>query len=155
PYPIDRSEANPLPLAELELPIRIGETSSSWTISPRLSLIGRTAECQLALADDSISRYHASLIRTPRGMWVIDLLSREGVWVNGTRVRWAWLDDGDALRIGRFTFVLRYRFLPDQIARGDVPLDAGAIFSPSSARARNSSGGLPAELARSLASRSH
>jgi pSer/pThr/pTyr-binding forkhead associated (FHA) protein len=155
PYLIDRSEANPLPLAELELPIRIGETSSNWTISSRLSLIGRTAECQLALADDSVSRYHASLIRTPRGMWVVDLLSREGVWVNGTRVRWAWLDDGDTLRIGRFTFVLRYRFLPDQIARGDVPLDAGAIFSPSSARARNSSGGLPAKLARSLASRSH
>jgi len=150
----DGAQADQLPEAELELPIRIGETLSSWTISPRLSLIGRSAECQLVLTDNSISTYHASLVRTPLGIWVVDLLSREGVRVNGTRVRWAWLDDGDTLRIGRFTFVLRYRSVPDQISRRDVPLDAGAIFSPSPVAATDNSAGLPAKLAKPLARRS-
>jgi hypothetical protein len=57
---------------------------------------------------------------------VVDLLAREGVHVNGERVRWAWLADGDALQIGRFTFVLRYEIAPDRITRQDVPLEAGA-----------------------------
>jgi hypothetical protein len=152
--PSGRAEADRFSEAELELPIRIGESLSSWTISPRLSLIGRSAESQLVLTDSSISTHHASLVRTPLGIWVVDLLSREGVWVNGTRVRWAWLDDGDTLRIGRFTFVLRYRSLPDQISRRDVPLDAGAIFSPSPVAATAHSAGLPVELAKPLARRS-
>jgi len=151
---IDHAEADHLPAAELELPIRIGENVSSWTIGPRISLIGRSAACQFALSDTSISKFHASLVRTPLGIWVVDLLSREGVWVNGTRVKWAWLDDGDALRIGRFTFVLRYKTLPDEIARRDVPLDAGAIFSPSPVAAQGNSANLPAKLARPLADRS-
>ena len=142
------------PKQSLELPIRIGENPSTWTIGSRLSLIGRSAECQLVLTDNSISTYHASLVRTPLGIWVVDLLSREGVWVNGTRVRWAWLDDGDTMRIGRFTFILRYRSLPDQISRRDVPLDAGAILSQSPVATAGNSAGLPVQVAKPLARRS-
>ncbi len=152
-HPFDQAAADQLPEAELELPIRIGESLSSWQISPRLSLIGRSAECQLVLTDNSISTYHASLVRTPLGIWVVDILSRQGVWVNGTRVRWAWLDDGDTVRIGRFTFVLRDRSSPDQISRRDVPLEAGAIFSGSPVAAPGNSAGLPTELAKPLARR--
>jgi pSer/pThr/pTyr-binding forkhead associated (FHA) protein len=148
--PLDRAETDQLPEGELQLPIRIGENPSSWTISSRLSLIGRSAECQLVLTDASISTYHASLIRTPLGIWVVDLLSREGVRVNGTRVRWAWLDDGDTLRVGRFTFVLRYRSAPDQISRQDVPLDAGAILTPSPVDSTEHSAGLPVEVVKPL-----
>ncbi len=153
-HPFDQAAADHLPAAEIELPIRIGETLSSWKISPRLSLIGRSAECQLVLTDDSVSTYHASLVRTPLGIWVVDMLSRQGVWVNGTRVRWAWLDDGDTLRVGRFAFVLRYRSVCDQISRQDVPLDAGAIFSPYPAAAPAGSPGMSMELVKSLPRRS-
>ncbi len=153
-HPFDQAAADHLPAAEIELPIRIGETLSSWKISPRLSLIGRSAECQLVLTDDSVSTYHASLVRTPLGIWVVDMLSRQGVWVNGTRVRWAWLDDGDTLRVGRFAFVLRYRSVCDQISRQDVPLDAGAIFSPYPVAAPAGSPGLSMELAKSPTRRS-
>ena len=57
---------------------------------------------------------------------MVDLLAREGVLVNGQRVRWAWLADGDTFRIGSFTFILRYETPPEQITRQDVPLEAGA-----------------------------
>jgi len=151
PHLTDRAEAEHLPEAALELPIRIGASLSSWTISSRLSLIGRSDQCQLVLTDNSISAYHASLVRTPLGVWVVDLLSREGVWVNGTRVRWAWLDEGDTLRVGRFTFVVRYGQLPDQITRLDVPLDAGAIFMAAPAATATDLGGLPTKLTKPLA----
>lgn len=151
PAPIDRPDTEPLPEASLELPIRIGASSSTWTVGSRLNLIGRADLCQLVLTDISISTYHASLLRTPQGVWVVDLLSREGVWVNGTRVRWAWLGDGDTLRIGRFTFVLRYGSLPKEISRADVPLDAGAILTASPIGTANPPNALPAQMKKPLA----
>jgi pSer/pThr/pTyr-binding forkhead associated (FHA) protein len=151
---VDEALANPLPEAQLELPIRIGESLSSWSISPQLSVIGKSSQCQLVLTDNSISTYHASLVRTPLGIWVVDLLSREGIWVNGTRVRWAWLDDGDTLRIGRFSFVLRYRTLPERISRQDVPVDAGAIFATTPVAAAGKSAALPVKVEKPLALRS-
>ncbi len=100
-----------------------------WPIVGWIALVGRAEPCQLVLTDDSISRFHAILIRTPMGVWVVDLLTREGVHVNGQRVRWAWIAQGDALQIGRFTFILRYETEPDQISRDDVPIEAGADLS--------------------------
>jgi pSer/pThr/pTyr-binding forkhead associated (FHA) protein len=112
--------------AALELPIRVGDGPSLWPVEGPLATVGRCEGCQLVLTDDSISRFHAALVSTPSGLWVVDLLAREGVHVNGVRVRWAWLADGDALRVGRFTFILRYETPPDRLTRQDVPLEAGA-----------------------------
>jgi len=126
PLEPERSEADPLPRAALELPIRLGVAPSLWRMESRLTFVGRSDPCQLVLADDSVSRIHAHLVRTPFGVWVIDLQAREGTHVNGERVRWAWLGEGDAVRIGSFTFVLRYETPPAQISRQDVPLESGA-----------------------------
>jgi pSer/pThr/pTyr-binding forkhead associated (FHA) protein len=119
--------AGSVPRAALELPIRMGEGASLWPLSGRVVLVGRAAGCELVLTDDSVSRFHAALVQTPSGVWVVDLLAREGVHVNGERVRWAWLSDGDSFRMGSFTFILRYETPPNQITRRDVPLEAGAL----------------------------
>jgi pSer/pThr/pTyr-binding forkhead associated (FHA) protein len=126
------SVAAPFPRPVLELPFRVGGVASTWEMAGLLALVGRADDCQLILADDSISRTHASLVRTPQGAWVVDLGAREGVHVNGTRVRWAWLADGDLVRLGRFTMVLRYDRPPEGISREDVPLEAGATMADSS-----------------------
>ena len=120
------SEANPLPRPLLELPFRMGGKASIWAMDSLQALVGRADQCQLVLSDPSISRQHASLVRTPIGLWVVDLLAREGVHVNETRVRWAWLAEGDVVRIGLFTLILRYENPPETISRQDVPLEAGA-----------------------------
>src|SRR5438309_157508 len=99
-------EPSPSPRAGLVLPIRTGEEEPLWRLQSSLALVGREEACQLTLSDDSVSRYHAVLVHTPSGVWVVDLWAREGVLVNGVKVRWAWLADGDTLRIGRFTFIL-------------------------------------------------
>jgi pSer/pThr/pTyr-binding forkhead associated (FHA) protein len=125
----NRPDAHSPPRAALELPIRMVNGPGQWPIVGWIALVGRAEPCQLVLTDDSISRFHAILIRTPMGVWVVDLLTREGVHVNGQRVRWAWIAQGDALQIGRFTFILRYETEPDQISRADVPIEAGADLS--------------------------
>lgn len=130
------SQGDALPRPWLELPIRVGGQTSTWTMKGSLALVGRSERCQFAFGDDSVSRYHACLVRTPFGLWVVDLAAREGVYVNGIRVRWAWLADGDPIRIGLFTFVLRYESPPEGICRQDVPLSAGASSTAPPAPAR-------------------
>ncbi len=122
----DRTDAGSPPRAALELPIRMVNGPAQWPIVGWIALVGRSDPCQLVLTDDSISKFHAILVRTPLGVWVVDLLTREGVHVNGQRVRWAWLGDGDAVQFGQFTFIVRYETAPERISRDDVPVEAGA-----------------------------
>jgi pSer/pThr/pTyr-binding forkhead associated (FHA) protein len=64
-------------------------------------LIGRSAECQLALDDALVSRRHALLTVTADSVVVKDLASRNGVVVNGTKIDGSRiLLDGDKLVIG-------------------------------------------------------
>lgn len=121
----------PLPRLILELPFRVGGVATTWEIPGLLALVGRDDHCQLVLGDDSISRTHAALVRTPVGTWVVELEARQGLLVNGTRVRWAWLADGDIVRFGLFTMVVRYDRAPEGLSREDVPLEAGAAASAS------------------------
>jgi pSer/pThr/pTyr-binding forkhead associated (FHA) protein len=73
-----------------------------WHIDRSLTLIGQSQHCKIRFKCPSVSRIHCSLVRTPQGIWVIDLLGRERLQVNGMQVRWARLLDGDRLKVGRF-----------------------------------------------------
>lgn len=65
-------------------------------------LIGRGADCQLALDDVLVSRRHAAIQVADDDSAVLeDLGSRNGVFLNGVRVeKSAKLQDGDLIRIG-------------------------------------------------------
>jgi FHA domain/Domain of unknown function (DUF1707) len=52
----------------------------------RIFSIGRDANCDLAIADMTVSRVHARLERTPDGWTLTDLASTNGTRVNGWRV---------------------------------------------------------------------
>ena len=79
-----------------------------WQMNCALALVGRSPRCKLHLSDPSVSRFHCSLLHTPAGAWVIDLLGRGGIQVNGTQVRHARLGNGDELRVGNFLIRVRY-----------------------------------------------
>ena len=49
-------------------------------------VIGRSTRCDLTLADRFLSRQHARLFRHEGGWWIEDLGSRNGTFVNGTRL---------------------------------------------------------------------
>jgi len=137
----------PRPVGALVMPIRIGGEESLWRIEDDLTLFGRSESCRMVLNDRGVSRIHAAVARTPLGVWIVDLGSRTGVMVSGVRVQWAWLEDGDTVRLGRFTFVFRYLSPPSGISRGEVPLAAGA--------AREAAGDVSDDSSRSQSSRSN
>jgi hypothetical protein len=73
-------------------------------------MLGRHADCDLVLDDDSVSRRHASLTCDSEGWLIRDLGSRNGTHVNGWRVAEAHVFDGDELLLGRTR--LRFRAPP-------------------------------------------
>ena len=79
-----------------------------WRIDGVVSLVGASRHCQLSLRDDSVSRVHASFVLTPRGLWIVDLLGRGSVLVNGRPAYWKQIHDGAELQIGRYRFRARF-----------------------------------------------
>lgn len=113
PGPEPRLEIGPAPDAEAAG----GDPPSSWRLRCALTLVGTAAGCGIRLQDPSVSRFHGGLLRTAMGTWVVDLLGRNGIAVNGMSVRYARLVGGDRLRIGRF--VARLQDDPDGGGRED------------------------------------
>jgi len=85
-------------------------------LSRQLTLVGRASLCRIRLAFASVSAFHASLLQNAQGLWAVDLLSREGIQVNGERRRWARLAEGDRLQVGEIEVrVGRAAFLEQQM----------------------------------------
>lgn len=71
-------------------------------------LVGRARECDLCLAVAHLSRRHARLFFEGGGLWVEDLNSANGTFVNGRRIAGrARLRDGDELTFDTLGFVVR------------------------------------------------
>ena len=63
-------------------------------------LVGRHRDNQIQITDLGVSGFHARIFRGPEGYVIEDLKSRNGVWLNSTRVFQALLQHGDKLRLG-------------------------------------------------------
>lgn len=80
----------------------------TWRMNRALALVGQSDECKVRVRDEAVSRFAWSLVRTPEGVWAVDLLGRAGLLVNEVPARWVLLRDGDCLRVGSVSFVVRY-----------------------------------------------
>ncbi len=70
-----------------------------WTLN-KAFLIGRESTCDVVVPDRMVSRFHARITPTPKGMVLEDLGSKNGTHVNGNRVSGKLnLEDGDTLQI--------------------------------------------------------
>jgi pSer/pThr/pTyr-binding forkhead associated (FHA) protein len=69
--------------------------------------VGRSLAADVRFDDPTVSRRHALLVRQPDGVRVLDDRSLNGVFVNGERIEWRMLADGDEIVVGRY----RLRFL--------------------------------------------
>ncbi len=83
--------------------------SLSWPVHRVLSLIGSAPGCKFRLTDRSVSRFHASLVRTPDGIWIVDLLGKLGITINEVPIRSGRLLNGDVVGIGRYQMRCRLR----------------------------------------------
>lgn len=97
--PMATDSAAHLPRTSLEfLGRRVGYPA--WPMDRELTLIGRSRDCKVRLSGPEVSRHHCALIRTPGGVWAIDLASRKRIHINGRPARWSRLLPGDELIIG-------------------------------------------------------
>lgn len=70
-----------------------------------ITLVGRSPECQVVIADPRVSRRHAMIRRQAGGYYLFDLGSFNGSSINGSRVTTArQLNDGDVIRFADHEF---------------------------------------------------
>jgi pSer/pThr/pTyr-binding forkhead associated (FHA) protein len=65
--------------------------------------IGRSLAADVRFDDSTVSRRHALIVSQADGVRVLDDRSLNGVYVNGSRVEWSPLTDGDRIAVGRHT----------------------------------------------------
>jgi pSer/pThr/pTyr-binding forkhead associated (FHA) protein len=80
---------------------RSGEDVVAYALEREWTRIGRSLAADIRFDDPTVSRRHALVVRQPDGLRVLDDRSLNGVFVNGERVEWSTLADGDEIVIGR------------------------------------------------------
>lgn len=91
-------------LARMFLTTTLHGEEKRFPLAKAASIAGRQDDCDIPLADPSVSSHHAKLTLRPDGIEVQDLESSNGTFVNGERVTTAVVRHGDRLRIGRLLF---------------------------------------------------
>ncbi len=72
--------------------------------------VGTWEDNDLVLTDDTVSRHHLVIIEQKNGYLLKDLGSTNGTWVEGVRVREAFLKAGSIIRLGKTAI----KFLPQE-----------------------------------------
>jgi DNA-binding NtrC family response regulator len=79
------------------------------------AVIGSAAECDLALADPSVSRFHAEIVLDDAGLRLRDLGSTNGTRVDGVRIADAWVEAGARIAVGETTVRLEVLREEDEV----------------------------------------
>jgi hypothetical protein len=78
-----------------------GDRTVVVSLTREWTRIGRSLAANVRFDDPTVSRRHALVVRTADGVRVLDDRSLNGVFVNGKRVEWSPLSDGDEIVVGR------------------------------------------------------
>lgn len=96
------AEPSPEPPVPLLIPLT-GAPAGAFRLGVR-TRVGRADDNELKVDAPSISRHHAILINSVRGVFIEDLNSVNGVYLNRKRIRQARLADGDVITLGSVSF---------------------------------------------------
>ena len=86
-------------------------------------IVGRSSDLDMVLVEDMVSRKHARIAMQQDQIWIEDLGSTNGTFVNGEKIKRARLKEGDRVLIG--TSILK-------VIAGDAPRDGDRTRSASS-----------------------
>jgi FHA domain len=79
-----------------------GRAGESFSLDDDRITIGRSPDAGVFLDDVTVSRNHALLVRRRDGLYIDDLGSLNGTYVNRRRIESHKLVDGDELQIGKY-----------------------------------------------------
>jgi pSer/pThr/pTyr-binding forkhead associated (FHA) protein len=99
--------------AQAGLRLVSGQASPGWVALNRPHLqLGRGQDNDVVIVDKDGSRHHARVLKTTQGVWLEDMQSTNGTYVNGQPVTRQQLQPGDIIQVGRTQF--RFEELPRQ-----------------------------------------
>jgi hypothetical protein len=90
-----------------------GDELKTVALTREWTRIGRSLAADVRFDDPTVSRRHALVVRQADGVRVLDDRSLNGVFVNGSRIEWKVLEDGDEILVGRYR--LRFLSIPAQL----------------------------------------
>ncbi|MDX6649091.1 MAG: hypothetical protein QOJ97_1042 [Solirubrobacteraceae bacterium] len=96
--------------------VKVFALRNQWT------RIGRSLAADIRFDDPTVSRRHALIVRGPDAVKVLDDRSLNGVFVNGERVEWSALQDGDEVLVGCHSL----RFIEVLAAGAERPVAGGS-----------------------------
>jgi pSer/pThr/pTyr-binding forkhead associated (FHA) protein len=79
-----------------------GRAGESFPIEGDRMSIGRSPDANVFLDDVTVSRNHALLVRRREGLYIDDLGSLNGTYVNRRRIESHKLRNGDELQVGKY-----------------------------------------------------
>lgn len=100
------NQSKPIIVTEKDV-IRIGRADKNSETIPDLNL-GPFHGAELG-----VSRYHAEIVLTDGKYFLKDMGSRNGSWINGGKIqpyRQTLLGDGDQIRFGHFTLLVKFHY---------------------------------------------
>lgn len=102
-------------------PVKIMTGRSEHELRQGSALVGRGNECELVLDDELVSRMHARIQLNAEGVWIEDLYSTNGVYLNGQRILQPQLvHRGDRVFIGSHEVVF-VALEPEPASRPSTP----------------------------------
>ncbi len=114
--------------------------TSSATLRGTETIIGRSSYCTVSISDPSVSRVHASITQRAGQMFIQDLGSKNGTFLNGRRVgaQPAALLVGDSVRFGDVKGFIEEA---DAVGRRDTSDHPAAVDEPDQDTVRTQVGG--------------
>jgi predicted component of type VI protein secretion system len=97
-------------------------------LDERKMVIGRDAESDIALSDQSVSRHHAAISRVFNEYFVEDFGSTNGTLLNNKAVTKHILKNGDVLQIGNFE--VRFEVDVEEFVAADEDLERTVVLRP-------------------------
>ena len=88
----------------------VADANREWKVAVETDpfIVGRDDDCELKLIDKRISRRHFEIRRGGDLIWIRDLESTNGTFVNNKKIKQAeLLEPGDIISIGKFKFCIK------------------------------------------------
>ncbi|MCG8670997.1 MAG: FHA domain-containing protein [Pseudomonadales bacterium] len=109
--------------AATNLVLRSMSTNETFPLVGEM-LVGREVECAITLDSGHISRYHSKISVSPNGVFIEDLKSTNGTFVNGKKIsQRIRIDIGDEISFHKIAF----RIVSDESGEADATLMGGSI----------------------------
>src|SRR3954447_18387841 len=106
--------------------------------SNREIVVGRSSELDMVLVEDMVSRRHAKIIVADDQIFIQDLGSTNGTFVNGEKIKRAKLSEGDRILIGT-SIIKLVAADPSSTAASPQKMEAQAKSRPTQARTMSGS----------------